>query len=125
MPDGEQVAGLIRKRFPDAVVGAGEYRQQHWLELKAEHLVDVCRWLRDDPAASFDFLVDVTAVHWPDDPQPVETVYHLFSYARNDRLQLKVRGAARGLTLRRSRVDKNSLGPTRRRAVIRPSKRLM
>ena len=36
-------------------------------------------------------LVDVTAVHWPDDPQPLEMVYHLYSYARNDRLRLKVR----------------------------------
>ena len=35
-------------------------------------------------------------MHWPDDPQPVEMVYHLFSYARNDRLRLKVRGATRG-----------------------------
>ena len=52
--------------------------------------VEICRWLRDDPATAFDYLVDVTAVHWPDEPQPMEMVYHLYSYARNDRLRLKV-----------------------------------
>jgi len=96
VPDGEQVAGLVRERFPDAVVSSGAFRDQHWIELKAEHLPDVCRWLRDDPRAAYDFLVDVTAVHWPDDPSPVEAVYHLFSFARNDRLRLKVRGGDQG-----------------------------
>ena len=41
------------------------------------------------PRTSYDYLVDVTAVHWPDQPQPIELVYHLYSYLRNDRLRLK------------------------------------
>ena len=36
-------------------------------------------------------LLDATAVHWPDDPQPIEMVYHLYSFSRNDRLRLKAR----------------------------------
>jgi NADH-quinone oxidoreductase subunit C len=31
-------------------------------------LLEICRWLKHDPAASFEFLTDVTAVHWPDRP---------------------------------------------------------
>jgi len=38
-------------------------------------------------------LIDLTAVHWPDQEQPVELVYHLYSYQNNDRLRLKVRVA--------------------------------
>ncbi len=91
MPDGEQAIQRIREAFPDAVVGAGEYRGQHWVELEPARWVDVCRSLRDDPSGPYGFLVDVTAVHWPDDPLPVELVVHLFSYKRNDRLRLKVR----------------------------------
>jgi NADH-quinone oxidoreductase subunit C len=91
VPDGEQAIGLLRDKFPDSVVDAGSYRDQHWAELKADRLIEICEWLRDDPATAFDYLVDVTAVHWPDDPEPIELVYHLQSYARNDRLRLKVR----------------------------------
>jgi NADH-quinone oxidoreductase subunit C len=94
--DGEQTIGLLRERYPDEVVDAGSYRDQHWVELKADRLVEICEWLRDDPANRYDFLVDVTAVHWPDDPQPMELVYHLQSYERNDRLRLKVRAADAG-----------------------------
>jgi NADH-quinone oxidoreductase subunit C len=91
--DGEEVARLVQERFPEAVTGAGHYGGQHWIEMKADRLVEVCRFLRDDGAARFDFLVDVTAVHWPGESRPVEAVYHLYSYARNDRLRLKVRAA--------------------------------
>ena len=91
MPDGEQTVGRVRERFPDAVVRAGAYRDQHWAELRIDRLVEVCRWLKEDPSTSYDYLVDVTADHWPDDAQSMELVYHLFSYARNDYLRLKVR----------------------------------
>lgn len=91
MPDGERAVQRIRQEFPDAVVGSGEFRGQHWVELKAERLIEVGRWLRDDPSSSYDYLVDVTAVHWPDDDRPVEMVYHLYSYAEDDRLRLKAR----------------------------------
>jgi NADH-quinone oxidoreductase subunit C len=89
--DGEQAIQALREKFPRAVTGTGSFRDQHWVEIELAHLVEVCRWLRDDPATGYDCLLDATAVHWPDDPQPIEMVYHLYSFARNDRLRLKAR----------------------------------
>ncbi len=94
MTNGASIAELIRQRFPDAGTATGEFREQHWVELTLDRLLDVCSWLRDDEQAAFDFLVDVTAVHKPHDPEPFELVYHLFSYVRNDRLRLKARTTA-------------------------------
>ncbi len=91
MPDGEQAIQRLRQKFPDAIVHTGECREQHWVELKVDRLLEICRWLRDDPSNSYDYLVDVTATHWPDDPQPMELVYHLYSYATGDRLRIKTR----------------------------------
>ena len=91
MVDGQQAVERLREKFSDAVSGGGSYRDQHWVELKIDRLVEVCRALRDDSETAYDFLTDVTAVHWPDDPQPIEMVYHLYSYARADRLRVKVR----------------------------------
>ena len=96
MADGERTIAALRERFPDAVVSSGSFRSQHWAEVKADRLVEVGGWLKEDPAASYGVLLDVTAVHWPDDPQPMEVVYHLFSLERNDRLRLKVRTGERG-----------------------------
>jgi len=91
--DGRQVIETLKTKFPDAVIETGEYADQHWVRVPLERLVEVCSWLRDDESTDFDYLVDVTAVHWPDDTEPVEIVIHLYSVSRNDRLRIKLRTA--------------------------------
>ena len=96
MADGQRATELLQSRFPDAVPSSGSFRDQHWVVVPVDRLVEICTWLREDESTSYDSLVDVTAVHWPDDPKPMEIVYHLYSYARNDRLRIKTRTADRG-----------------------------
>ena len=94
--DGAAGAERLQARFSDAVVSVGSFRNQHWVELRAERLLEVCAWLRDDPETDYIMLLDVTAAHWPDSAQPMEVIYHLYSLSRNDRLRLKVRTGDRG-----------------------------
>lgn len=96
MCDGKQSIGALRERFPDLIFTEGSHLDQHWVSVRADALPDVCRWLRDDPGTDYDVLLDVTAVHWPDDTEPFELVYHVYSTARNDRLRLKARTVAGG-----------------------------
>jgi NADH-quinone oxidoreductase subunit C len=91
MADGGRAIERIRVDLPGAMTGSGEFRGQQWAVLRKEKLREACRLLRDDPALAYDFLVDVTAVHRPDDPEPFELVYHLYSTSGNDRVRLKVR----------------------------------
>lgn len=91
MIDGQQAIERINEKFAEAVRGTGSFRDQHWVEIDAERLVEICNWLHDDPVNSYDVLLDVTAIHWPDDPQPMELIYHLYSSEHNDRLRLKAR----------------------------------
>lgn len=90
MSDGREAIEQLRQDAPDAVIRSDSYGGQHWADVPLERLVEVCRSLRD---AGYDFLVDVTAIHWPDEPQPMELVYHLYSYERNDRVRIKTRAA--------------------------------
>ncbi len=56
-----------------------------------ERIVDVLRFLRDDPQLDFDMLTDLTAVDYlPRDPR-FEVVYHLYSVTVNHRVRIKVR----------------------------------
>ena len=96
MTHGQEAIELLRKEFPAEIVATGSYRDQHWVEVKIDRLVEICVWLRDDPSTAFDFLADVSAVHWPEDPQPIEMVYHLESHSRTDRLRIKARTGDRG-----------------------------
>jgi len=91
MQDGQTAIEWIRKNQPDALVSSGEYGGQHWVQIERRALDRVCRELKENAETSYDLLLDVTATHWPDEEEPMEMVYHLYSLERNDRLRIKVR----------------------------------
>jgi NADH-quinone oxidoreductase subunit C len=51
-----------------------------------EQLLDVCRWLRDNPEFDMSYLSFVSAIDWPD---RFEVVYHLTSVNRHHGVTLK------------------------------------
>ncbi len=87
--DGAKTIERLAEQFPGAIESQGNFAGQHWAVIAKDRLIDICTWLRDE--ASYDFLTDVTAVHWPSDDRPFEVVYHLYSYEHDDRVRLKVR----------------------------------
>ena len=59
--------------------------------VEAGKIVDVMRFLRDDPDTAFDMLTDVTAVDYLGEALRFEVVYHLYSVGKNHRLRVKAR----------------------------------
>jgi len=57
---------------------------------RAEDIVKVMVFLRDDPRCQFISLIDVTAVDWPSRQRRFDVVYHLLSPKRNQRVRVKV-----------------------------------
>ena len=51
--------------------------------VKPEAVVPLLEFLKLE--AGFDYLVDLTAVHWPNRPEPFDLVYILYSFERNHR----------------------------------------
>ena len=80
----------LRERFPDQIVEVAYYCGEPLVRLRPERFGDVCRFLRDDPSLRFDYLSNLTAVHWPQRPKPFEVVYHLFSISMRHRVTLKL-----------------------------------
>ncbi len=95
-PPGEEAVKSLSARFPDAIESTGAFRDQHWAVVRADAWLPVASWLRDDLGMSYDVLLDVTAVHWPERRPPMEVVAHLYSTRRNDVLRLKARIPDRG-----------------------------
>jgi len=56
-----------------------------------DRLVEVCRWLRDDPRTRLDFCSDVTASDWPARERRFDVIYCLYSTRHRHRLRVKVR----------------------------------
>src|ERR1700723_4354066 len=59
------------------------------VDVDATRIVDVVRYLRDDPACRFVNLTDVTAVDYPGREKRFDVVYHLLSPTLNARIRLR------------------------------------
>jgi NADH-quinone oxidoreductase subunit C len=81
----------LKAKFPGAVLEALEFIGQVSIRIEPEAIVEVCSFLRDDAESQFNYLSDLTCVHYPLGPgRPLEIVYNLYSIPRNERLRLKV-----------------------------------
>lgn len=97
---GKSLLDRLTKQFGNRIQGAKLDAIDPWIEVSPEGLVDVCRFLRDDPDLRFDMLNCISGVDYfePDpkkaakvDWQPhIEVVYHLSSTVKKHTLVLKV-----------------------------------
>ena len=84
----------LKEKFSDAIGDASEFIGQLSVNVAAQQIVAVCDYLKSDPDASFNYLSDLTCVHYPERRDaPFEIVYNLFSIDSNERVRLKVRTA--------------------------------
>jgi NADH dehydrogenase I D subunit len=90
--DIDLIVAPLRQRFPQAVAAVGESCGEVVATLERDALLDVARWLRDDPAQQYDLLLDLTAVDRLQlGIQPrFAAVYQLYSIARGCSLRLIV-----------------------------------
>jgi NADH-quinone oxidoreductase subunit C len=81
----------LREKFGEGVAEASEFVGQLSVRVARERIVEVCGFLKSDAETKFDFLSDLTCVHYPDNfDAPFEIVYNLLSISRNARVRLKV-----------------------------------
>lgn len=81
----------LKAQFGDAIGDAVEFIGQLSVNVDAARIVEICDFLKSDGETSFNYLSDLTCVHWPRTPAPFEMVYNLFSIEANERVRLKAR----------------------------------
>lgn len=96
----QDIVARLQARFGSAITGSRVDAVDPWVEVAPESLVEVSRFLRDEPEMQFALLNCLTGVDYfePDpkkaakvDWQPhVEVIYHLSSVVHKHRIVLKV-----------------------------------
>jgi len=81
----------VRERFGEALKEVVYFRGEDTLVVAPEAILEICRFLKEDPEMGFDLLVDVTGIHYLEREYSFEVVYHLLSLARRRRLRLRTR----------------------------------
>lgn len=77
--------------LPDAVHGTHAHFGDATAVVDRGRILDVMRFLRDDPECAFEMLADLTAVDYLPDRPRFEVVYHLLSVSRKQRVRVKAR----------------------------------
>jgi NADH-quinone oxidoreductase subunit C len=80
----------LRARFGEAIVDSHERLGDETVVVARDRAGEIFRFLRDDPAMAFEFLMDLTAVDYLGKTPRFEVVTHLFSLAKRHRLRVKV-----------------------------------
>lgn len=85
-----EIAEKIKEKFPDEVLDIKEFRDQISVILKKGRILEICRYLHDEPDLYFDYLVDVCGVDYlGKKDKRFEVVYHLYSIKHRHRIRLK------------------------------------
>ena len=79
----------LKAELGDAVGPLSDPKVDPFCVVKADRIVDACRFLQATPGLDLDFCEDLTAVDWPK-RNVIEVVYHLFSYRHRHGIVLKV-----------------------------------
>jgi NADH-quinone oxidoreductase subunit C len=84
----------LKAKFGDAIGEASEFIGQLSVRVQGARIVDICNFLKGDEKTPFDYLSDLTCVHYPDrGVEPFEVIYNLYSIPGNERVRLKVNTA--------------------------------
>jgi NADH-quinone oxidoreductase subunit C len=91
------VIEALRRAVPAATIEPGTATDMPTLYVDREHIVEICRVLRDAPSLQFALLVEVTSVDLLPQQPRYEVIYHMaclgeaYGHAPARRLRLKVR----------------------------------
>lgn len=85
----DRLGQTIKNALGASVTGFAIARGELTVTVKAADILNVARFLRDDPACLFICMIDVTAIDWLGREKRFDVVYHLLSPRINQRIRVK------------------------------------
>ena len=91
-----EIYASVKERFADKVLEVNDKAFDPFVVVAPTAIVEVCQFLKTDPALSMECLSNESGVDYPD---RVEVVYHLYSYRHHHQAVLKVKLARENPTV--------------------------
>jgi NADH-quinone oxidoreductase subunit C len=81
----------LRENFGDAIISAEMMRDFPVFTIKRDKIVEVIKYLYDEPDMEFRFLTDLCGIHFPDNKgKELGVVYHLHNMPKNWRVRFRI-----------------------------------
>jgi len=89
--DSELILSRLQGKFGQDVKPIGEPYGLLMVEVDRERIIEVLAFVKEDAELRFNYLTDITGVHYPKDQgREFCVVYHVHNMLQNKRLRLKV-----------------------------------
>lgn len=88
-----KILAALQAKFANRILETHAFRGDETALIDRKDIREVAKFLKDDPAMDFNFLMDLTAVDYPKDEARFEIVYHFYSLKHNHRIRIKARVA--------------------------------
>ncbi len=88
--DNQTIIATLQKQFGDSFVILGEPHGLLTLSVEAEIIISFLAFVKDDAMLRFNYLTDITGVHYPKQERDFCVVYHVHNLLQNVRLRIKV-----------------------------------
>lgn len=85
------VAERLQLQFPRDVLAVAEFRGDLAVTVRKTALRSVGRFLKEEPELGFDYIVHVSSVDYPTEPERFEVIYEVYSIRRRQRIRIKTR----------------------------------
>jgi len=86
----QELIQQLTEKFGGKIIGVNEPYGLLTFETTKDVIIDVLAFLKQNTLASFNFLTDITAVHYPEKKHGIAVVYHLHSMVNRIRIRVKV-----------------------------------
>ncbi|MBC7747446.1 MAG: NADH-quinone oxidoreductase subunit C [Methylotenera sp.] len=86
----QQLTEKLNAQFGEKITSPSEPFGLVTFEVAVEDIHDVLSFLKNDSILKFNFLTDITAVHYPEKEKALAVVYHVHSLTNNIRVRIKV-----------------------------------
>ena len=77
----------LTRPYGSGIREASTYLGQNYMVVDSSLIPELLRLLRDQE--QFDYCVDITALHYPEEEKPFEVIWILYSFAKNERIRVK------------------------------------
>ncbi len=86
----ELIVNSLKEKFGKAVEEVTDFRNDLSITITKDKLIDIVKFLKENPELQFIMCKDVTAIDWATRKNRFTAVYHIYSFKLNFSLRLKV-----------------------------------
>lgn len=85
----QKIAEQLKAKFGEVILTIEEPYNLLTITIQRESILDILRFLYNDPEMVFTFLTDITGIHYQEKDDQIGAIYHLHNLPKNIRIRVK------------------------------------